>query len=378
MNRFNHLYKLIITVLFIAFLGTLILLSILMPTKAFSQSENRMLQQFPKFTFKRLTNGRFTSEWEKYVTDQIALRDFWVGVKAKTDMSLGKRDNNDVYLGDGYLLQKFDRYDEKDLKTKVEAIDAFSKDNHDVKTYFMLVPNAVKVLEQKLPPFASPQDQLKFIDKVKKGLDKNIHFVEVCDPLLAHKDEYIFYRTDHHWTTDGAYYGYEAFAKASGFSPHGKDYFNITEVTDTFYGSLYSKSGFRNVKPDSIRLYLPKTNEGINLLLLDKNEKHDTIYKMDNLHKKDKYTVFFDGNHPLMKITTNSEQNKKLLIIKDSFANSFIPFLTGHYEEIYIVDLRYYNESISELVESNGIKEVLILYSVNTFSEDNTINRIAW
>ncbi len=378
MNNFNRLYKTVIIILFITFSGALIFLSFLKPSKAFSESENRMLQQLPKFTFDRFLNGRFTSEWEQYVTDQIALRDLWIEIKAKAETCLGKYDNNGVYLGDGYLLQKFDEYDGKDLKNKVEVINALYRDNPDVKLFFMLVPNAVMILEEKLPPFAAPQDQLELINEVKKRLVKKIQFVEIYDQLVSHKDEYVFYRTDHHWTTDGAYYAYEGLAEALGFEAHGRDYFNITQMTDTFYGSLFSKSGFRNVKPDSIRFYLPKVSEGINVLIYDKNETHNSLYKLSNLQKKDKYKVFFDGNHSLMKITSNSNSEKNLLVIKDSFANNFIPFLTGHYGEIYVVDPRYYNDSISNLIKSNDIKEVLILYNVITFCEDQAINNIAF
>lgn len=378
MNNYNLRYKSIIAIIFITFLGVMLSWSIIEPDRTFSDSENRMLQQLPKFSLNRLTTGRFTSDWEKYVVDQIALRDFWIGIKAEGEKLLGKRDNNGVYLGkDGYLLQKFESPDEEDLGNKVSVLNELALTNPEVNFSFMLVPNSVKVLEDKLPPFAKPFDQEEYIDNIKKKLDSRISFINVLADLTFHKDEYIFYRTDHHWTTKGAYWAYRKLAKDLGFSPHDKDYFEITKVTNSFYGSLYSKSGFRNLKPDSIYLYSPKISEENNVLYYDQDESYDSLYQIGNLSKKDKYTIFLGGNHSLIKITTNKNHKKKLLIIKDSFANSFIPFLTGHYGEIYVVDPRYYNDSIDDLIKSRNIKEALILYSVDNFSEDKALKRLA-
>lgn len=371
-------YKFINTVIFIFFIFSIIFLNFLTPDRVFSESENRMLQQTPKFSLQRLLDGKFTNDFEKYISDQMPLRDVWIKIKAEAERMIGKRENNGVYLGsEGYLLQTFSKPEGESLQEKIKAINSFAV-NSNSKIFLMLVPNSLKVLEDKLPPFATPADQLEYINLVKNNLADEVNFVDMFKTLSAKKKEYIFYRTDHHWTTRGAYYAYNKLAGDMGFIPHKEDYFTIQKITDDFYGSLYSKGSFRHLNPDSIELYIPKNNEKYRVHYYDNNQESNSLYELNNLEKKDKYTVFLNGNHSLIKIKTNNNSARKLLVIKDSFANSFIPFLTAHYSEIYMVDLRYFNDSISELIKEKGIEDVLILYSAINFFEDSSVTRIAW
>lgn len=354
-------------------------MGLLIPDKKFSESENRVLQQFPKFTFERLFKGRFVEEYEKYISDQIAFRDFWIGVKTNCERALGKRDSNGVYLGKkGQLMQDFKSPETTDVERKARNIKEFALSVPDVKTYFMLVPDSVKILEEQLPPFASPADQLIYINQVRNILKDDVEFVDVYSALSSKKNEYIYYRTDHHWTSQGAYLGYRELAKTMGLKALDRMDFDVRKVADDFYGSLYSKSGFRNLEPDDIELFIPKDKNHTRVWYYDKNSGSNSPYVIDNLKKKDKYTIFLDGNHSLIKLTTNNGNDRKLLVVKDSFANCFIPFLTEHFSEIYAVDLRYYNDSLKNLIQSKNISDVLILYSVNTFFEDSSIENISW
>ena len=338
--------------------------------KVFSENENRRLEQAPKFSTTQIMDGRFTSNYEKYISDQFPLRDFWIGVKSRTEKILGKEENNGVYIGkDGYLMEKFEKPEEKDINFKIDNINSIITNVENTDKYFMLIPNSTKVLEDKLPPYAPNTDQLVYINKVKDSIDDSIRFIDLYDVLYQNKDEYIYYRTDHHWTTKGAYLAYEKLMEDMGVKSHGEEYFSIERVTDSFYGSLYSKSGFRNISPDSIYLYIPKISEDCKVEYIDQGKKADSIYDLNSLNKKDKYAVFLGGNHPLIKISSKINNGKKLLIIKDSYANSFVPFLTGHFSEIYMVDLRYYGEDIKSLVEENQIESLLMLYNVKTFFE---------
>ncbi|MBU5483683.1 hypothetical protein KQI86_05025 [Clostridium sp. MSJ-11] len=377
MKNLDKLYKNILALLLLGYLISIFAVNIIIPQRKFSESENRVLQEKPKFSLDKLLKGKYTSDYEKYVADQFPIRDFWIGVKSSTERVMGKKDNNGVYLGkDGYLFQMFNKPEEKDFKNKIESINSFSSQNPKINKYFMLVPNSIEILEDKLPMFASPDDQKLYIDKVQNSLDKSINFVDVYSPLKDKKNEYIYYKTDHHWTTKGAYYAYKVLASAMNFTPKTEEDFNISKVSDDFYGSMYSKSGFRGLEPDSINLYLPKNEQNLIVSYSDKDENSNSIYTMDNLNKKDKYTVFLDGNHPVVKISTQVENGKKLLIIKDSYANSFVPFLLDHFNEIYMVDLRFYNENLNDLINKNNIDNALILYNVNTFFEDASINNI--
>lgn len=161
------------------------------------------------------------------------------------------------------------------------------------------------------------------------------------------------------------------------FTPNKMDAFNTKQITNSFYGSLYSKSGFRNIAPDSIELYEQKKANKYKVEYSDENKTTTTLYAMENIKKKDKYTIFFNGNHPLIKIQTDNTNGKKLLVVKDSYANSLVPFLLPHFSEIYIVDLRYYTDNINMLIQKNKINDMLILYNGNTFFEDSSINNLS-
>ncbi|GAA0179609.1 DHHW family protein [Clostridium sediminicola] len=377
MNKKNSIYYKSMTILFILFLLIMVLLNGVRSEKLFSETENRRLEQRPDFSIKALMNGKFTSDFEKYISDQFVFRDFWIEINSKIILYSGKNQNNDVFLGKtGYLIQKFNTPDKGEFTERLEAINAFADKIPEVNKYFMVVPNSVKVLQEKLPYLAPGDDELYYIDEVKKKIDSDINFIDVYEKLSSKKNEYIYYKTDHHWTTKGAYYAYQKLMESVGTTYHDNNYFDIKNVTDSFYGSLYSKSGFRNIKPDSIELYIPKVDEGIKVDYLDNEKSEKSLYTMDNLNKKDKYTVFLNGNHPLIKISTNNKNGKKLLLIKDSYANSFVPFLTGHYSEIYLVDLRYYNDDITKIIKSNDIDDILFLYNAITFFEDLSIKNL--
>ena len=376
MKNYNRFYRFIMTAMFIIFIFGIVILNMFTPIKEFSESENRVLEQIPKFSFKSLFKGQFTTSYEKYISDQFPLRDVWVGVKSRSDNTIGKKESNGVYLGkDGYLLQQFTKPTDDEFKSKIDAINKFDESVEGVNKYFMLVPTAINILHDKLPKYVDESEQNYYINKTKESINKDIKFVDVYNTLNSKKDEYIFYKTDHHWTTDGAYYAYETLGNIMGFTPLSKSDFKIKEVTNDFYGSLYSRGGFRDINPDSIHLYLNE-NQDVNVEYFEDKPLKGSLYQMENLKKKDKYTVFLGGNHPLIKIKTQSDSDRKVLLIKDSYANSFTPFLTSHFSEIYLVDLRYYGENIKDFISENGITDVLLLYNANTFFEDVSIRNL--
>lgn len=379
MNNYDKIYKYAMSLIFILFICLIVFLHIIIPDKVFSSSENRMLEQKPKISIQHILDGRFTRNFEKYVSDQFPLRDLWIGIKSDVERAIGKKENNNVYIGkDGQLFQKFNAPTYDTLEDRINSINKFASLNTNVNKYFMLVPNATKILEDNLPKFASPDDEYKYIKYVSSHISKDINFIDVFNVLDDNKDKYIFYRTDHHWTTEGAYYAYTSLAASMGFVPKSKQYYDIKTVTSNFYGSLYSEGGFRHIKPDSIQLYIPKSSYKYNVWYSDTDETYDSIYDMNNLEKKDKYTVFLNGNHPLLKITVDNNTNKNLLIIKDSYANCFVPFLMEHYSSIYMVDPRYYKNDLKNLINSNKIDDVLILYNVDTFFNDSSVNDLAY
>ena len=239
--------------------------------------------------------------------------------------------------------------------------------------YFLLAPNSVKIYEDKLPLFASPYNQLETIKVVKAGLNQNINFVDIYDVLKEKKQEYIYFKTDHHWTMRGAYYGYQALARKLGVDPHNIDDFITEIITNEFYGSFYSKANNIHIKSDSIEIFRPKFDISYEVSYLDEDRSTDSLYELKYLDKNDKYSLFLDGNHALITIKTNINNDKKIIVFKDSYAHTLMPFLSNHYEEVHVMDLRYYKLDAYEYIEKNNIDEALFLYNVKTFSTSENI-----
>ncbi|XOK58306.1 DHHW family protein [Paenibacillus elgii] len=378
MHKYGKRSQSIIAMLLLLFLGGVLIVNLFKPSQSFSEAENRSLEQLPQLTLHSLFSGKFTSGFEKYISDQFMARDFWIGVKSDADRAMGKKESNGIYLGkDGYLIQKFTPPAEGDLEMKVNAVHSLAKAAPALRTFVMVVPTAASVLADKLPDYAPAGEELAYLDQVRRSLHRDIRFVDVYPVLHAQREQSVYYKTDHHWTTRGAFYVYQELSKRMGLTPKKEEDFTIRTVTDEFYGSLYSKSGFRHVEPDSIELYMPKAGGSCTVAYVEEGRTSDSMYAMDNLGKKDKYTVFFDGNHSLIRITTGLRDGTKLLVVKDSYANSLIPFLTPHFSEIYVVDPRYYEDDLKTLIQERQIRDVLLLYNANTFFEDPSLNRLA-
>ena len=227
----------------------------------------------------------------------------------------------------------------------------------------MIVPTASLILKDKLPQNAVEYNQNEVLDTVKNNIT-DATLIDLREKFFSHKDEYIYYKTDHHWTTLGAYYAYQEWCKYNGV--HTNNYTKEI-ITTEFKGSLYSKILNKNVEPDRIEIYQPieKVNYEVSYNF---NKTHSSsVYDFEKVKEKDKYQVFFGGNYPELKIRTSHKNGKNLLILKDSYANSFIPFLLGNYESICVIDMRYFKEDLKGYMEENEVSEILILYNVANF-----------
>lgn len=372
-NKFR--YQRLLAVSFLLFLIILVSLNFIIKPKKFSESENRILAQAPKFSIDRLFEGRFIKKYEKYKSDQFAFRGSWINIKSTIDKISGKKENNGIYLSDNdYLIENFKEPNDDYTNQNINAINKFSKIHKNIKSYVMIAPNAVSIVKDKLPKFAPVLNQRDYINNLKRKLSSDIKFIDTFDTLNNHKNEYLYYRTDHHWTTLGAYYSYLEACKTMNLKAKTKDNYSIKRVTNDFYGTLSSKSAFHVDEPDSIDVYIPKSSDDeVIANYLKEKKKEGTLYDSDSLKKKDKYTVFLEGNHPIVKINTTSKSDKKLLLIKDSYANSFVQFLTTHYSQIVMVDPRYYYDDIESLIKNEGTTDILYLYNANTFFQDNSL-----
>ena len=361
------------TVIFCVFIAALAILCLITPSKEFSEQENRYLDQAPKFTFEKLFSGEFIEDFEGYVTDQFVFRDSWISMKSRFERLLGKTENNGVFFcEDGTLISRFDKPDESLLASNINAVNKLAE-NTDADVYLSLIPGPVSIWADKLPANAVNCDQKAIIDDVYAQV--NVATVDTYSALSAHADEYIYYRTDHHWTSLGAYYGYAALAEAMGLEANELDSYSPQVVSEEFYGTVYSSSGVRWVEPDSIEIFVPA--EGISVTNYPKGQPVEgVVYDMSKLEVKDKYAMFFGGNTPMLEIDTGAEGKPRLLVLRDSYSDSELPFLFDDFSHITVLDLRYYKMSIAEFIESNDIDTVLVNYSVDNFSTDTTVFRL--
>lgn len=343
-------------------------LHVLAQDKDFSPLENRTLTPVPIFSTSSFVNGSFGKTFESYIADQFPYRDNFISIKAYSELALQKKDNNGVYIGkDDYFLQNFDSPNFDVIQKNANYLNAFAE-NFNVS--MLLAPTSTKVHADKLPPYATSYDDALYINSLYDKLSDKINKVNVLDTLLAKNKEYIYYKTDHHWTSLGAYYAYTTWAESVGIKPLALSDFNIKEVSNSFYGSLFSKGNFTFATPDTVSIFESKKPVDVTVNYVNDNKVVNSLYNFDYLKEKDHYSIFLDSNHPLITVKTSVNNDKKLLVIKDSYANSMIPFLIHHYEEIHIMDLRFLNMPITTYAHQNGIKDVLFIYNTQGFNTE--------
>lgn len=346
---------------------------IFLPKSDFSENENRSLADFPEFDIEEILSGEYMSDITEYLSDHFPFRDRFVAVKNNFEIEVLKSKYvNNIYIGkDGYFIEDYTKPENTDKI--INNLNKF-QDNLNVKADFMLVPTQISIYEDKLPEFASPISQLKTIDKYYSEL--NMSCIAVYDILMANKDnEKLYYRLDHHWTTDGAYYAYVQYSSEKGFTPVSRDEYTVEEIND-FKGTIYSKLNYDNAytyEGEEIKVY----NKDFDLKVTYDGEESNSLYNMEYADKKDKYSLFLNNINSFVEIINNDiNEDRSLVIVKDSYANSMLPFLVNHYSKIYVFDPRSYKKSISEFVNDNNIDDVLMLYNVNTIDSDTGINAI--
>lgn len=377
-DRQRKVQEKLVGIIFILTLFLFLIINVIVPDREKSVQENRMLATKPKFRLSSLISGDYDEKFEAYMDDQFVGRDMWRKLKVTVDRIGGSRLENGVYIGtNGQLLEQIEVADENHLAANIKAIKSFSESQSKIPVRMMLVPDAANVLNHSLPSLAKPEDQTQMFSMVRKDLGDSVEWIDVSTELNKHKTEKIYYKTDHHWTTLGAFYAFQAAAPSLGIEGDLSGKYVSYAVSDSFNGMLASKSGVNLGEKEQIDIYVP-TEEDTDLIVdyVDEGKRSTSLYDSAKLKEKDQYTVFLGGNSSLLDIRTVSTSTKRLLLVKDSFANSFIPFLTPYYREIVVVDPRYYSGTINDLMDSYRISEVLFLYSGNTFFKDNNISGV--
>lgn len=363
----------IITLIFCLMLAAGIIIGAIIPDKYYSETEKRTLKQFPQISSGEIFSGNFGDDIEEYLADQFPGRNGWVTIKTLADRASGKTESNGVYFAaDGYLIEAHETLPEKQAKKNIAALKALSDSlaAQGITMKVMLVPTASEILSDKLPAFAPNAEQHSVIEYAKKqGLD----VVDVTEALSAHRDEYIYYKTDHHWTSLGAYYAYAEWVRSKGETPAPLSEWTKRELCNDFRSTTCSKVNYPFAPYDTIDAYFKQESHTVDYNGGD--YVTDSIYKEKFLDGSDKYAVFFNSNQSTTKISGNGEG--KLLIIKDSYANTFGQFVVDDYAETHLIDMRFFKGNVSSCIAENGISEVLVLYNIPNFCEDTAAARCA-
>ena len=345
--------------------------TVLRPSKDFSQKENRKLASFPKISLSAMANGTFTKDLSAWFNDQFAGRDMWSGINLTFKKTLGQKENGGVYLGKhGQLYLKPEEADMSAVNKNLKAMNDFQSKFKKLNSFVCIVPNAVSVQRENLPVDAPVPDQSAFLKHIQQNLNKQT-FIDVSQTLKEHHKEYIYYLTDHHWTSLGAKTAFEQIAGEMKIQKPVKNY-EVLTVADNFKGTLSSKSGSTASK-DRVDTYLPETKVIYSVEYVSAKEKSASVYQTKALQQSDKYTVFFGGNHPRVDINTTAGSGRNLLVFKDSYFNCLAQFMWPYFDSIIIIDPRYYYEYAGNIIEQEDITDVLYLYNADTFGTDTSL-----
>ena len=369
----NLIGKIFIIVLFLV-----LIVNVIVPDKEKSELENRALESRPRFNLTTVLSGDFMEQWEKYLSDQFAGRTTWRRVKVGLDRLGGAKMENNIYIGKGgQLMENIEVPDEDQLDANMTAIQNFAQTYEDIPVTMMLVPDAACILTDRLPAFAEVEDQRQMFSMAERKLGDSVNWIDTVSILNKHKSEKLYYKTDHHWTTQGAFYVFQDAAQTFGIEGDVSDDFVSYTVTDSFNGVLAASSGVGLDERELIDIYVPtEGDDDVIVDYVDEGRKTTSLYDSSKLDTRDKYGVFLGGNTSVIDIKTVSTSQKRLLIVKDSFADCFIPFLAPYYREIVVVDPRYYSGTMDEIMDTYRITDALILYSGNTFFTDNNISGV--
>lgn len=362
----------IITFVFCLLLLVGITSEILFPDKYYSESEKRILAQKNTIAISDFPSGKMGTEIEKYLADQFPLRDGWITIKTLAERLCGQTEIADVYFGkDGYLIDKFVTYDKKKFSMNVQALAKLTEKLKatNVPTQIMLVPTKAHILSNKLPAYAPNFDQKNLLEYVKSC---GLYTVDVFDILSKHKDEYIYYKTDHHFTSLGAYYCYYAWMQSQGKLPKPISTWKKQILSNDFHGTTYNKVNYPFAPYDTITAYYKTLHHTVSYN--QGSYVTDSIYEYKYLNGKDQYATFLNSNQATTVISGNGKGN--LMILKDSYANCFAQFVVDDYAKTHLVDLRFFKESILEYIAKNDITQVLILYNIPNFAQDVAISKV--
>ncbi|HIT68736.1 MAG TPA: hypothetical protein IAC36_02405 [Candidatus Aphodomonas merdavium] len=353
-----------------ALLLALAVAAALLPARDISQMENRVLQKLSAPTVSSVLSGRFMTAAETALSDQFPLRDRFVQLNLLRDVALLRREFNGILRCGDRLLAACDALDGEQALRAVEALVEIQR-ACAVPMTLLLAPLPSRLYAASLPAHYEADDQAALTETLRAAAGESILFLDCYAAMAAQPDpEALYYRTDHHWTAEGARCAYERLAAAWGFSPALPD---NRLYASGFYGSYYARAPFPFFAPDTLCF-----DRFDNLVYCIDGQAQSGLWDEEALAGRDKYAALLYGNHGRATLLNQSgAASGTLLVLKDSYANALLPALAQHYERLEIVDPRYYAGDLRALLEETEAEEILCIFGMNTFLTDRSLSLLA-
>lgn len=318
--------------------------------------------------------GNIKKAVTKYVKGNFPLSSNWHKMYASILVGSGRDQFGDVYLAKDRLLKISEEADEADINENITCINVMASQT-DVPVYVMLAPTAAGVYAASLPQYVQKYNQKELIDRIYLDLDKDVGTIDAFYPLYSARNEYIYYRTENLWTSFGAYYAYAEAIRQLGAEPQTMENYDQEFVLSSFTGSLYEKAMYGGISPDRINLFRSKYQSSVSKVVLESDGcriSGKSVYFRSALNSSKKTDVFLLGDqYDKITVTSESDSGQKLLIIKGSYANTLVPFLTPHYSQITLVDpqsLARKGETLSDVVDTEDYDQILVMFDIDSFS----------
>jgi len=367
----------ITAVLVLAVISVMLILTVCGKKDDFSFSENRKLASFPKFSFSALADGSYGKQLEAYMTDHFYGREKWVSAQASIESSMCEKVFNGVYINDEILLDA-EVSSRRISQKNIDYVNNFFR-NYTGTVYFTAVPTSSGVYDDMLPEYLLTNPEKKQIDVFYDGLDESIRKIDTYNILRMLNDNYIYYRNDSKLTSYGAYYVYRTVIQKLGFQPSSYDKYTIRHVTGDFRGNLYSRCLYNGTKSDILDVY--SYSGGAEITSCTAYENNGITYRKtlndeSFLSEGYMYRMYLGDEAPFIRIKTSVNNDKKLLLIKDSYADCFIQFLIQHYSEIAIVSPNDMTKPLSSFIDCNNYEQTLFLFGIDSMDNENIFDLI--
>ncbi len=366
----NSILKFLTVFLFLGFIIIFPIINIVTPDKTISTLENKILTQLPKISIDKIKTGYFMKTFDEYTSDQFPFREKFISIKNNFSYVLGSREFRNIYITkNDRLLEKF-IFNTKNIDKNISQVNNLTEKlykNFKIKSKVMIIPTSTAFYYDELPSYAINDSQEKALSYIE---NKITSFYTPYKVLKENKDKYIYFNSDHHWTQLGAKLAYNDLYNKESNTSNSYDNLleNYVEVSKDFFGTYYSKAILSNIKSDTIYAYKNYNNFKMNT---DFTKNYNTLYGEEKLKGKNKYQYFLHGDPAYALIEGNQNKKEEILIIKDSFAHNFIPFLTEDYKKIHVIDPRYYGLNLEDYLKENpNIKEALFINNIQTLNDE--------